>query len=170
MTGMGHEVRVGGLLGGRWPLVAGLAWALLACGREPPKGTFDVDAGGPFIEARAIRAIEVEPVLAIHNIRHSYERPRFVWGYDFRRWGWGSATLSHLSHSGPEVCMFTLADPIGRACDAAFLAERLVALDATTWRLEGGPLAGHLVRRSGDRCAFEIASAAWAEADHWALN
>jgi hypothetical protein len=148
-----------------------LVTALLACGKKTSSGTFDLDAGGPFVEARAIRAIQKEPVLAIHNISKKDGPPHFVWGYDFRRWGWGEASLTHLSHSGPEIWKFTLAEPIQRPCDAAFLGDRLVPINATSWRLEGGPLAGELVRRApGERCAFEIASQSWAERDHWALR
>lgn len=149
--------------------------ALLGCKKpEPPAGTFDLDAGGPLVEARAIRAIQKEPVLAIHNIQKRDELPLFHWDYDFRRWGWGSATLTHRSHSGPELWKFTLASPIERPCDAGFLAERLVPVVDSgaqpTWLLEGGPLGGELVRRtSASGCHLEIASRKWAETDAWSL-
>lgn len=153
-----------------------VALALLACKKsEPPRGTFDLDAGGPFVEARAIRAIQKEPVLAIHNTRKRDALPLFHWDYDFKRWGWGTATLTHRSHSGPEVWRFELADPIQRPCDAAFLADRLIPVAGSgaqpTWLLDGGPLAGDLVRRTAaPGCHLEVASRKWAEATGgWSL-
>jgi hypothetical protein len=144
-----------------------LMGVLLACAKKSPPGTFDLDVGGPLVEARAIRAIQKE-VLAIHNISKKDGPREFVWGYDFERWGWGEATLTNLSHSGPHVWKFTLADPIQRPCDAAFLGDRLVPIQSTTWRIEGGPLAGELVRRrAGTRCSIEIASSEWASREHW---
>jgi hypothetical protein len=151
-----------------------VALALFACKKpEPPAGTFDLDAGGPLVEARAIRAIQKEPVLAIHNTNKRNALPLFHWDYDFKRWGWGTATLTHRSHSGPEVWRFELGDPLQRPCDAGFLADRLipVAGSSNTWVLEGGPLAGELVRRTpAAGCHFEIASRKWAEAaGGWSL-
>jgi hypothetical protein len=145
--------------------------ASLACKkRPPPAGTFDLDGGGPFIEARAIDEIRKEPVLAIPNVKHRVEMPLIHWDYDFKRWGWGKATLTHRSHSGPEVWRFTLADPVGRSCEGAFLAEKLTPVSdaGALWVLERGPLSGALVRRPDAAvCVLEIASREWAARERW---